>query len=215
MNTRKNSLHEQNYYRPSRWLVEYLTKELQSIQPSNYSNIAGGDFNIRFKRDEKTRDARAKNKKDAIDRIFQAFADLIYFLEFIESHHELHQLYQRDLKDLFGLNFNSDITQPHHYQNPGSAFSRFIAASLFNNLDTTQDLDFRTQLINHLIFHAIKGMRMRIDNTNELSLMDSDSNHFWLWGKIMESRAKEDKQYEAKRKFGFNMYRYPQQKEVS
>jgi hypothetical protein len=184
------------YYQPSRSLKNYLDKELQSLRSTKQTLIAGGQSNTKYKRNEKTRSSIAKNKIDAVDRIFQALADIIYFLEFIENHPELHDIYDRDLKDLFGINTNPDVK----HQNRGSAFSRFIATSLFNNLDTQQELDFRVHLIKTLIDHAIKGMRMRIQSTHELRLMDLNSEPFWLWGNLIEARRKErGKSTEAKR----------------
>jgi hypothetical protein len=184
------------YYQPSKSLKNYLNKELQSLRSTNQTPNAGGQSTTKYKRDKKTRSSIAKNKIDAVDRIFQALADIIYFLEFIENHPELHDIYDRDLKDLFGINTNPDVT----HQNHGNAFSRFIAASLFNNLGAQKELDFRVHLIKTLIDHAIKGLRIRIQSTHELRLMDLDSEPFWLWGNLIEARRKErGKISEAKR----------------
>jgi hypothetical protein len=200
------------YYHPSKPLVDYLQKELRSLEPIQQKVGAREEIKMHFKRDKETRNTIAKNKKDAIERISQSFIDVIYFLEFIEDHPELHDIYEKDLKDLFGINIDPD-TRQSHYQNRGGAFSRFIAASLFNNLGLHQELDFRTQLIELLINHAIKGMRSRIEDLNEISLMDSDSHHFWLWGKILSSKAKNNKKNESNKRLGFYPYKYSIQKE--
>src|SRR5919199_1348474 len=96
------------YYQPSRSLVESLHKELLSLQPNiQLSNV--GVEPITYKRVKEGQNKIAKAKHDVIERIFQAFADIVYFLEFIEDHEEFHDLYERDLKDLFGINEEPEI----------------------------------------------------------------------------------------------------------
>ena len=202
------------YYPPSQSLVSSLQKELQSLQPSLPTINAGEEGSNTskaekyYKRGKETRGARAKSKVDALDRVFQAFADVIYFLEFIEDHPELHDLYKKDLKDFFGFN-NDPGTRQSHYQYRGGAFERFIRTALFRDTSLEGDdlLDFRVHLIKILINSAIYGMRDRIQDINELNIMDSDVNSIWLWGKLLSSRGNDSTQ-PARRSFGFSPYKY-------
>ncbi|HZD83793.1 MAG TPA: hypothetical protein VE076_13040 [Nitrososphaeraceae archaeon] len=116
------------YYYPHPGLVEYMKRELRSLKSNIENTSAAGEE--KYKRDETIRGKIAKNKVDMLDRIFQAFADIIYFLEFIEDHRELHDIFERDLKDLFGVTIDPK-TRRYHHQNRGGGFARLIRASLF------------------------------------------------------------------------------------
>lgn len=197
-----------NYYNPSRSLVDYLQKELQSLQSLKHdvqlSDAGGNKSSIvpKRKRAKEGRDKIAKTKHDAIGHIFKAFADIVYFLEFIEGHEELHDLYEKDLKDLFGIN-EDPATRKHHYQNRGGPIGRLLSASLFYHVSKPK-LDFHMQFINMVLDYAIHAMQHRIDDTNELNLLLSDASRVLIWSKLLTNKVQNDKNNkETTRSLGF------------
>jgi hypothetical protein len=187
------------YYQPSRPVVNYLEKELHSLQPgAQMSNAAGKP--VIYKRAKEGRTKVAKAKHDAIEHIFQAFADIVYFLEFIEDHEQLHDLYEEDLKDLFGINEDpATVTRKHHYQNRGGPFSRLLAATLFYHVPKRQKLDFRMELINTVLNYAIRALQRRIEDVDEEKLMFSDAGRVLIWSRLLASRVQGGKKNKAKR----------------
>jgi hypothetical protein len=179
------------YYQPSTGLVEYLNKELQALQPKPATTDVESKGEMIFIRSKEKRRNLAKNKKDYIDRIFQAFSDIVYFLEFIEDHHELHDIFERGLKDLFGVN-KDPYTRNSHYQNRGGTFERLIRASLMIDSAYSKGLDFRVHLIKTLIELSITAMRSRINDINEMNIMEPSVLGIWSWGKLLSSRVPSD-----------------------
>jgi hypothetical protein len=185
------------YYQPSPPLVDFLEKELLSLQPSRELSNARGKH-IVYKRAKQTRNKTAKAKHDAIGRIFQAFADIVYFLEFIEDHEELHEFYERDLKDLFGI--NEDPRMPkHHHLNRGGPFSRLLAAALFYHTPRRQNLDFQMELINIVLNYAIRAMQHRIKDVDEEKLMFSDAGRVMIWSRLLANKVQSRKNNKARR----------------
>jgi hypothetical protein len=224
-----------NYYQPSRSLVDFLQEELRSLQPSTQQSNAGSKF-IVYKRAKEGRSKIAKAKHDAIERIFQAFADVVYFLEFVEDHEELHGLYERDLKDLFGINEEPEIIiedkefaksedpeiiikdqetrkyhykkRKHHYLNRGGPFSRLLGASLFYHVKKRRKLDFRMELINIVLNYAIRAMQDRIEDVDEGNLMWSDAGRVLIWSRLLTNKIQNSKNNKASRSLGFHPYTY-------
>jgi hypothetical protein len=194
------------YYQPSQSLVDYLQKELRSLQHDTQPSNAG-DKSVIYTRQKKGRNKMAKAKYDAIGHIFKAFADIVYFLEFIEDHEELRDFYDRDLKDLFGINEDSS-TRKYHFRNPGGPFSRLLSASLFYDVSGRQSLDFRMELVNILLNYAIRTMQRRFENVDEEKLMSSDASRVLIWSRLLASKVHNDKNNEANRGLGFHPYRY-------
>ena len=91
---------QKNYYNPSSYLVDSLSKELQSLQIEPPTDDAGEG---RYVRKESSRNRMAKSKHDTFNKIFQSFVDVVYFLEVIESNPELHEMYEDSLKELLGI----------------------------------------------------------------------------------------------------------------
>lgn len=181
-----------------------MQKELQSLRSNGETNTADGEG--KYRRNKSMQGNIAKNKTDALDRIFQAFADLIYFLEFIEDNHELHDIFEKDLKDLFGVTIDPN-TQRYHHQNRGGGFARLIRASLFidSGLGKRSDLDFRIHLINFLIECATDAMRFYVD-TNEENLMNLSVPGAVLWSRLISSRGKKVTE-RPRRGIGFYSYK--------
>jgi hypothetical protein len=176
------------YYEPSRSLIEFLEKELRSLQPDDSSSNAGEK-----KESKKERNRRAKAKYDAIGHIFKAFADIVHFLEFIEDHEELHDLYEDDIKDLFGINEDpATATRKHHYQNRGGPFRRLLAAALFYHVPKRQKLDFRMELINVVLNYAIRAMQRRIEDVDEEMLMFSDAGRVMIWSRLLANKVQSE-----------------------
>jgi hypothetical protein len=222
------------YYQPSRSLVDFLEKELRSLQPSRGLSNAGGK-SIVYKRAKEARNKTAKAKHDAIGHIFQAFADIVYFLEFIEDHEELHEFYERDLKDLFGINEDQEIIiedeefarsedpeiitqdpktkkyyykkRKHHYLNRGGPFSRLLAAALFYHTPKRRKLDFQMKLINIVLNYAIRAMQRRIENVDEEKLMSTDASRVLIWSKLLAEKVQDGKNNKASRNLGFHPYK--------
>ena len=199
MSTMPNTEHEPSqygvkYYDPSPSIVEYLDRELQSLEPNVPSSTAGE--RRKFKRKKEGRGKIAKDKKDTFQRIFQGFADLVYFLEFIESHPELHELYEGNLKDLYGITTHfkgKRVPGIERYEGwHWSLFVRFLSATLFNRMnDSVIPFDFRTALAYVMIFQAIEAMRRRLTmshNYDELKLFNSALSNTELWCKLLASR---------------------------
>jgi hypothetical protein len=163
----------------------------------------------------------AKAKYDAIEHIFQAFADIVYFLEFIEDHEELRAIYDKELKDLFGINEEPEIIikdqetgkyhykkRKHHHLNRGDPFSRLISASLFYHVSKRQELDFRMDLINIVLNYAIRAMQRRIKDVDEGNLMWSDAGRILIWSRLLSNKVQNGKNNQSRRSLGFHPYTY-------
>ena len=200
-----NSYDNQNYYYPSKKLVQYLENEFQSLQPRGTKDIAAEERGKpKFIRNKNNYQNLAKNKNDSMGRIFQSFADLLYFLEFIHSHPMVQDLYEKDLMDLFGISNDDNIG---HKRNQGGAFERMIKAILLIEVNEKRELDFRVHLIKSLIWCCIEVMRSRITNKSETELMVSDTRPIHLWSDILSNRVKVD-EASAHRRFGFCKLKY-------
>jgi hypothetical protein len=193
------------YYRPSQSLVDYLQKELRSLQPDTQLSNAGQKpvsyKRAKYNRAKKGSSKMAKAKYDAIGRILQAFADIVYFLEFIEDHEELHDFYDGDLKDLFGINEDPELSK-HHYKYRGGPFSRLLGASLFYHVQKRQNLDFRMQFINIVLNYAIRAMQRRIENVDEENLMFSDASRVLIWSRLLANKVQNGKNNKARLSLG-------------
>jgi hypothetical protein len=224
------------YYQPSHSIVDYLEKELRSLQAGTQLSDAGGK-SVVYKRAKEGRTKVAKAKYDAIEHIFQAFADMVYFLEFIEDHEELRAIYDKELKDLFGINEEPEIIiedkafasnedpeivikdqetgkyhykkRKHHYLNRGGPFSRLLAASLFYHVPGRQKLDFRMEFINIVLNYAIPAMQRRIENVDEEKLMSQDASRVLIWSKLLAEKVQNGKNNKASRSLGFHPYKIP------
>lgn len=184
--------------------MQYLEKELQSLQPKLVPVEEGGE-KTEYIRSKNTQGPMAKKKFDSIERIFQSFADIVYFMEFIHDHPELQDSYEKDLENLFGINFDQNSIPSHHKKQVG-AFERLIRAILL--IDTgvhageKRELDFRVHLVKILIWCSIEAMRSRMTDNDLIKLMIQDSDRVWTWSKFLSSRVK-GKPVAARRNFGF------------
>jgi len=197
MSTREEVNHLKKYYRPTPALVDGLEKELQYLQGKIYSKSEGGKMkNARIQK------APAKRKIDGIERVFQAFVDVVFFLEFVENHRELHEIYEAFLKDLFGINIDDSSEQPHHYKNRSpSLFSRFISASLFSH--SSEGMGFRVSLLPVIMGIAIQTIINRKGcDERELKLFGNNIENARLWIELFASRF-HDEPTIARRRIGY------------
>jgi|GEM_PF-3773316 len=198
------------YYRPSASLVEYLHEELQSLRHDTGTSIGGKnefqEIYTRDKKQKKTRAALAKAKFDAVERVFQAFADIIYFLEFIQDHHELHNLYEGDLKDLFGIHID-ETPRSSHFQYRGGLFRRFLDAGLFQHAETYAklDLDFNRLILYDVVQFAMRVMKRSLEPDEERALSVHMENVL-LWAKNLAHRVNTTNNKKSRRMLGFNPY---------
>ncbi|MDQ6864278.1 MAG: hypothetical protein M3044_10675 [Thermoproteota archaeon] len=200
---------EPKYYQPSASLVEYLHKELQSLRhdtgtPKGRENES--QIYTRDKKQKKTRTALAKAKFDAVNRVFQSFADIIYFLEFIQDHQELQDLYEDDLKDLLGIHM--DVTpRPSHFQYRGALFRRFLDACLFQHAETRAklDLDFNRLVLYDIVQFAMRVMRRSLDPDEE-RVVSVHMDNVLAWAKNLAYRVRNTNNKKSRRMLGFNPY---------
>jgi hypothetical protein len=198
------------YYQPNASLVEYLHNELQSLRhnigASNERENKSQKVYIRDKKQKKMRTALAKAKFDTVDRVFQAFADIIYFLEFIQDHRELHNLYEDDLKDLFGIHID-ETPRSSHFQYRGGLFRRFLDAGLFQHAETYAklDLDFNRLILYDVVQFAMRVMKRSLEPDEERALSVHMENVL-LWAKNLAHRVKNTNNKKSRRMLGFSPY---------